>query len=100
MALRAVLEPLFIKYGVSVVLAGHDHFYERIKPQRGIHYFVVGGSAKLRPGNVRPTDLTAKAFDRDNSFALMEIDRDTLYFQAVSRTGATVDFGSFKQASK
>ena len=60
LSLRAVLEPLFVKYGVSLVLAGHDHFYERIKPQKGIHYFVVGGSAKLRAGNVLRTELTAK----------------------------------------
>jgi len=99
MALRAVLEPLFVKYGVSLVLAGHDHFYERIKPQRGIPYFVIGGSAKLREGNVRRTALTEKAFDRDNSFALMEIDKDTLHFQAISRTGATVDSGSFKRVA-
>src|SRR3954468_14723214 len=28
--LRAVLEPLFIKYGVQVVFSGHDHVYERV----------------------------------------------------------------------
>lgn len=99
LTLRAVLEPLFVKYGVSVVLAGHDHFYERIKPQRGIHYFVVGGSAKLRAGNVRRTPITAKAFDQDNSFVLMEIDQDTLYFQAISRKDVTVDFGELKRVS-
>ena len=33
--LAAVLEPLFLKAGVSVVFAGHDHFYERTKPQTG-----------------------------------------------------------------
>ncbi len=97
--LRAVLEPLFVKYGVSLVLAGHDHFYERIKPQQGIYYFVIGGSAKLRARNVRRTPLTAKAFDLDNSFAVMEIDRDTLHFQAIGRKGATVDFGSFERVS-
>ena len=46
--LREVLEPLFTKYGVSVVFAGHEHFYERLKPQKGIQYFIAGGSAKLR----------------------------------------------------
>jgi hypothetical protein len=39
--LRAVLEPLFVKYGVNVVFAGHEHFYERLKPQQGIYYFNV-----------------------------------------------------------
>jgi Calcineurin-like phosphoesterase len=95
--LRKVLEPLFVKYGVAMVLSGHDHFYERIKPQQGIHYFVIGGSAKLRARNVMRTSLTEKKFDTDRSFALMEIDGDALYFQVVSRTGATVDTGSFKR---
>jgi 3',5'-cyclic AMP phosphodiesterase CpdA len=97
LGLRKLLEPLFVKYGVSMVLSGHDHVYERMKPQQGIHYFVIGNSAKLRAGNVRRSPLTEKAFDRDRGFALMEIDGDTLYFQVVSRTGATVDSGSFER---
>jgi 3',5'-cyclic AMP phosphodiesterase CpdA len=92
--LRAVLEPLFVKHEVSLVLAGHDHFYERVKPQRGITHFVIGGSAKLREGNIRKSEITAKAFDTDNSFALMEIDGDVLHFQAISRTGKTIDMGT------
>jgi hypothetical protein len=50
--LREVLEPLFLKYNVSVVLNGHDHFYERVKPQKGIAYFVVGSGGQLRKGNI------------------------------------------------
>ncbi len=47
-ALRDQLEPLFLKYGVDVVMAGHEHFYERLKPQKGIHYFISGGAGKVR----------------------------------------------------
>ena len=54
--LREVLEPLFIEYGVSVVFTGHDHFYERIKPQKGIVYFVVGSGGQLRGGNIDRSD--------------------------------------------
>ncbi len=92
--LRAALEPLFVKYGVDVVLAGHDHIYERIKPQRGVNYFVVGASAKLRAGNALSMAHTAKAYDRDLSFLLLEIDGDAMHFQAISRKGAVVDSGS------
>jgi hypothetical protein len=98
--LRAVLEPIFVKHHVNLVLSGHDHFYERVKPQQGIYYFVVGGSAKLREGNVRTrSEITAKSFDTDNSFMLMEIEGDTLSYQAISRTGETVDSGSFQRAA-
>ena len=51
--LREALEPLFIKHNVSVVFTGHDHFYERIKPQHGIAYFVVGvGRASCARGDI------------------------------------------------
>ena len=94
-----MLEPLFIQHGVELVLSGHDHFYERIKPQKGILYFVIGGSAKLREGNARVAEFTAKAFDTDNSFVLMEIDQDTLHFQAIRTNGDTVDKGSFRRST-
>ena len=92
--LRQVLEPLFIKYNVSVVLTGHDHFYERVKPQHGIVYFVAGSGGKLRDGNInRSSGLTAGGFDTDLVFLAAEIAGDELYFNAISRLGAVVDSG-------
>ncbi|MCA1652115.1 MAG: metallophosphoesterase [Acidobacteria bacterium] len=92
--LRELLEPLFVKYNVSVVLTGHDHFYERVKPQKGITYFVVGSGGKLRAGNIdRATGLTAKGFDTDLSFMAAEITGDEMYFTVISRGGQTVDSG-------
>jgi predicted MPP superfamily phosphohydrolase len=91
---RAILEPLFVKYGVSVVFSGHDHIYERIKPQKGgIVYWVSGGGGSLRTGDLRATDMTARGFDRDYHCMIVEITGDDLYFQAISRTGATIDSG-------
>ncbi len=91
--LRAQLEPMFLKHGVDVVFSGHEHFYERIKPQKGIYYFTSGGAAKLRDGDVKKTDLTAKSFDSGYHFMLIEITKDTMYFQAITRTGEVVDSG-------
>ena len=94
---RAALEPLFEKYGVDVVFTGHEHVYERIHPQKGIYYFVAGGSAKLRAGDIRRSPLTAVGFDRDRTFMLVEIAGDALHFQTISRTGATVDSGVIRR---
>jgi predicted phosphodiesterase len=91
--LRSVLEPILIKHGVSVVFQGHEHIYERLHPQKGIQYFTAGGSAKLRSGDTRPGELTEVGFASDRSFMLIEVSGDSLYFQAISRTGATVDKG-------
>lgn len=91
--LREILEPLFVKHGVDVVFAGHEHIYERFKPQQGIHHFLVGGAAKLRTGDIRRGPLTAAAFARDRSFALVEIIDNKMFFQVISRTGSVVDEG-------
>ncbi len=94
LSLRSVLEPLFLTHGVDVVFAGHDHFYERVKPQRGITYFVSGGAGQLRRGNIqRGSPLTAKGFDADQHFMLVEIADDQMHFEAVSRVGKVVDSG-------
>ena len=92
--LREVVEPIFIKYGVNVVLTGHDHVHERIKPQKGIYYFVSGAGGQLRAGDVKETSaLVEKSYDRDNHFMLFEVAGDQMYFQAISRTGETIDSG-------
>jgi 3',5'-cyclic AMP phosphodiesterase CpdA len=97
--LRRVLEPLFIKYGVQVVFAGHDHVYERVKPQHGIWYFTEGASGSLRKGNLRERGLTSFGYDQDRSFMLVEIAGDELYFQTISRTGLTVDSGVIRMVA-
>jgi len=90
--LRAALEPLFARTGVDVVFAGHEHFYERMRPQGGIVYIIQGGSARLRKGNIRRnSEITAKGFDTDRSFTVGEIVGDQLYLETISRTGAIVD---------
>ena len=91
--LRVLLEPIFLKHGVNVVFQGHDHVYERLHPQKGIHYFVSGSAGQLRRGNMRPTAQTAAAFDQDQTFMLVEIAGASLFFQSISRTGKIVDSG-------
>ena len=92
-ALRVVLEPLFVNYGVDVAFSGHEHIYERIKPQKGIPYFIVGSSGQLRKGGLTPSAITAAGFDQDQAFLVASIDGTGLSFRAISRTGAVVDSG-------
>ena len=91
---RQQLMPLFTKYGVNVVFSGHEHVYERIKPQSGVYFFLEGNSGELRFNNIRkPNDLDQVGFDKDRTFMLIEISGDHLYFQAIARSGQTVDSG-------
>lgn len=90
--LRVLLEPLLIRYGVSVVFAGHEHVYERLKPQKGIAYFTEGASGQLRKGDMEPSPSTAASFDQDRTFMLVEIG-ERMSFRTISRTGVVVDSG-------
>ena len=74
---------------------GHDHIYERVTPQHGVQYFTSGAGGALRKGDLHATATTAAGFDQDTHFMLIEISGDTLYFQAISRIGDTVDSGQF-----
>jgi len=96
--LRAVVEPLFVRHGVSLVLAGHEHFYERMRPQQGITYIIQGAAGRVRRGNIREgSPLTAHGFDTDRSFTLVEIVGDELFFETVSVDGRTVDAGTIRR---
>jgi hypothetical protein len=84
---RGLIEPVFLKYGVNVVFTGHEHFYERIKPQKGVAYFIIGSSSKLRRGDLEKSALTVYGNDSDYAFMLVEIAGDELYFPDHQRQG-------------
>ena len=91
--LRVVLEPLFVKYGMNVVFAGHDHIYERMLPQKGIYYFVSGNAGQLRKGDFKRAAFTAAGYDQDMTFMLIEISKTSMAFQCITRTGQVIDSG-------
>ena len=94
--LRTQLEPIFQKYGVKTVLNGHQHVYERLKPQKGVNYFVLGNSGQLRTHDLLPSPDTAKGFDTDQAFMLVEIADKAFHFQTIARSGQTIDQGKFE----
>jgi predicted MPP superfamily phosphohydrolase len=95
--LRNQLKPRLLLYGVNAVFSGHEHAYERVKPEEGIYYFVLGSSGKLERNDFHGTSQVDKSFDRDRTFMLVEITGDQLYFQTISRSGETVDAGSISR---
>ena len=97
--LRVLLEPILVRHGVDVVFSGHDHVYERLTPQEGITYFVTGpGGQDVR--TLRPSAATAASFDREQTFTAIEVNSTELFFQTVSRSGATVDAGVIHKRSR
>lgn len=93
LVLRQAIEPLLRRYGVQVMFAGHEHFYERLVPQNGIQHFITGAAGQLRMLNIRRGIDTAAGFDTDNSFMVARIRGDEFYFESISRLGHVVDSG-------
>jgi len=95
MRLRALLEPLFVKYGVAAVLSGHDHTYERIKSQQGVQYFVSGAGGQLRKGDIdRRTSIFGTGNDQVNSYMYFEATPEKLLFWALDASGHILDNGA------
>jgi len=95
--LRSLIEALFIKYGVDAVFSGHDHVYERVKPEKGIYYFTERSSGQLRPDGLAQKGMTDRGFASDRTFMLVEVAGDVLYFETLSRGGAVVDSGELRR---
>jgi predicted MPP superfamily phosphohydrolase len=97
--IRKQLEPLFTHYRVQAVFSGHDHVYERTKPQQGIQYFITGAGGKCRRGDIDlKSELRASSYDLDNSFMLIEADETEMSFKSINQAGDTVDSGIIKQS--
>lgn len=97
--LRSQLLPLFQRYGVSAVFSGHEHVYERIKPENNIYYFILGNSAKLIRNDFHKSGEMVTGYDTDRGFMLVEIAGDKLYFETISRTGGVIDSGVLPRLS-
>ena len=94
---RSTLESIFMRRHVSAVFSGHEHIYQRSTLQNGIQYFISGGAGSLRPGDGAPASYIARTYSANYHFMLVEIEGDVLHFQAISRTGATIDAGRLRR---
>jgi 3',5'-cyclic AMP phosphodiesterase CpdA len=98
--LRTKIEPLVVKYGVTAVFSGHDHIYERTKPQQGVQYFVCGIGGKLRTGNLdRRSPFLEVGNDQEIGFMFVEVTAAELRFQAISGAGRVFDSGTIAPRS-
>lgn len=85
---RATWGPLFAEAGVPLVLAGHDHDYQRSVPQDGVTYVVSGAGAKLRATG--QADFTAVSTSTLHYLDLLVYD-DRLVGRAIDQAGVLVD---------
>ena len=96
--LQAALEPILVEHGVDLALAGHEHFYQKIRPQQGVHHLISGGAGKLRDGVKRKHDDVAFAAV-EYHFLEVDLDEDSLRFRAVDDMGGTLHRGAIEKGA-
>lgn len=88
-SLQKFFVPVFEKHHVQLVLAGHDHDYERIKPRNGVAYVVTGGGG-AGTRIVGESSFTAFS-DAVIHFVYVEVGTTELVLHAVDATGVEFD---------
>ena len=87
-ATRRAFSPLFERYGVQLVLSGHDHDYQRSRTINGVTYIVSGGAAKLRGAG--RSDFTAASWSTSH-FVDVAVWGDRLQLRARQQDGRVFD---------
>jgi 3',5'-cyclic AMP phosphodiesterase CpdA len=85
---REAFSPLFVRYGVQLVLSGHEHDYQRSVPIDGVTYVVSGGVARTR--RTGEESFTAVSFSWHHFVDLSVFD-DHLLLRAVNQDQRVAD---------
>jgi sarcosine oxidase gamma subunit len=88
-AVQQQLVPVFVRHHVPLVLAGHDHDYERTVPLDGVTYVVSGGGGRgTRQVGRSPFTAFSEAVCH---FIYVTVTRDELTVHAIDGTGQEFD---------
>jgi predicted phosphodiesterase len=90
-SVKRTLVPVFSRLGVDVVLNGHDHSYERFKPQNGVLYIVTGAGGAERYARRTKRDISAFFDNKNWSFTRLDINQSTLRARQISSEGRVID---------
>jgi hypothetical protein len=89
--IRPALEAALVKNKVNAVFSGHDHLYQRTRPQQGIVHFVSGGGGRYLY-EVKPSEFAETAIS-EHHFMVAEVAGDRLFFEAISHAQKVLDCG-------
>ncbi len=89
-AIKSIL-PLCEKYGVQVMIGGHNHLYARAFVN-GVYCITTGGATSISgPGDVDPNTPYIEKVAHKNHFCKINIEEDKLFFDAIDYEGNTID---------
>lgn len=88
LAVRDAFGPLFERYGVQLVLSGHDHDYQRSVEIDGVTYVVTGAASGTR--RTGEEDFTAESFSW-HSYVTVDVFPDRIVGRALNQDNRVAD---------
>lgn len=108
--MRAVLAPLYEKYGVDLVLQGHDHHYSRthkiaqgrvVDPSApGVIYTISVSGPKMYEVQEPNRKLMANVIEQTQCFQVIEVAPEALKYAAYSADGVIADGFELRKSGK
>jgi hypothetical protein len=92
-SVRRFWSPLFERYGVRLVLSGHDHNYQRFAPRRGVTYVVHGGGGQRLYALRRCPRSYPRWRGARSAYGFLYVDVDVarIVLSSVALDGRTID---------
>lgn len=85
------VQPLLEKYGVQLVVAGHEHNYLRAKPRNGVvHLLTGGGGQRVYPFTKKQPDHLARRAAEYHHLE-MSVGRTKMVVRAIDEDGRRID---------
>lgn len=91
------IHPLCLKYGVSFVFSGHNHFYSRANVNNVMHITTGGGGAPLYPPAEGRENIVIS--DKSNHFCKIDIDNNKLKLTAIRSDGSVIETLDYEKSN-
>ena len=91
---RTRIVPILVRHGVTAMLCGHDHGYERSELPGGLTAVVTGGAGAgtyPKHANAATQNPYSAAFSAKHHYSLIRVEGDTAVLTAVTPEGQVID---------
>lgn len=89
--IREAVEDLMAKYNVKLVIAGHEHTYERSKPIKGIVHIITGGGGQTAFGFTSAVPDKTAYRKKEYNHVEVSVGDDALVVRAIGEDGNVFD---------
>jgi hypothetical protein len=100
---QEVIMPLLEKYNATAMFAGHDHFYERSEPGKGVSMIITGGSGAplySKSSNAKKQNPYSAVFEKKHHYCILTVDGDVCTMKVFTPDNEVIDTRTWTSRKK